>query len=146
MCRRSTVSSSEPNWPEESSRPHAPDDQGWYTLGGDGWSTSGDQGWYTSGDHARYTSGDCAWSSLGRSMTLARSDSESVPSPQVLGRDDAAPLPPFAQHPFGAPLATPLPARGSKAERGDEVLGGRGGLGAPRLLRSTSPPPAPSPS
>src|SRR3989304_4079831 len=69
MCRRSTVSSSEPNWPEESSRPHAPDDQGWYTLGGDGWSTSGDQGWYTSGDHARYTSGDCAWSSLGRSMT-----------------------------------------------------------------------------
>src|SRR3972149_4674812 len=69
MCRRSTVSSYEPNWPEESSRPHAPDDQGWYTLGGDGWSTSGDQGWYTSGDHARYTSGDCAWSSLGRSMT-----------------------------------------------------------------------------
>ena len=69
MCRRSTVASSEPSWPEESSRPHAPHDPGWYTSGGDGWSTSGDHGWYTSGDHARYTSGDCAWSSLGRSMT-----------------------------------------------------------------------------
>src|SRR3990172_2235315 len=84
MCRRSTVSSSEPNWPEESSRPHAPDDQGWYTLGGDGWSTSDDQGWYTSGDHARYTSGDCAWSSLGRSMTDG-SEPRSNPAQRLTG-------------------------------------------------------------
>src|SRR3989304_9618669 len=52
------------------------------------------------------------------------------------------PLPPFAQHPFGAPPESRLSVHRNWAERGIELKGGRGRRSRPLPPLIFSPPPA----
>jgi len=139
MCRRSTLSSSELGWPEESNPPQRRKAKTrWYTSGGDGWSTSGDHGWYRSGDHGWYTQADYAWSSIGRSVTY-----DSDPCRMVVGRDKPA-LPPQhtgttylarlttqPEQSLLSPVLSPLLAEGGRGGAPRENLGMLRGQPAP---------------